>query len=166
MRDARSRLEGIALGAAGLLVVAFVVSSIAGVVRRPAGEQARTEAPELLPAAPAADRGRIEVLNASGRSGLARAATLQLRDAGFDVVYFGNAREDRSTSVVLDRVGKKAVADDAARALGIATVRTEQDSTLLLDASVIIGLDWRKRQVEQEAEQRGWKGTLRRWLGR
>ena len=166
MRDARSRLEGIALAAAGLLVVAFLVSSIAGIVRRPASDDRRTETPEELPASPPGDRGRVEVLNASGRSGLARAATLQLRDAGFDVVYFGNAREDRSTSIVLDRAGKKAVADDAARALGIATVRAERDSTLLLEASVIIGLDWRKRQVEQQAEQRGWKATLRRWLGR
>ena len=36
-------------------------------------------------------RIRVEVLNAGGEPGMARMATDQLRDRGFDVVYFGNA---------------------------------------------------------------------------
>lgn len=93
---------------------------------------------------PAADRIRVEVLNASGRSGLAKQATRFLRDRGFDVVYFGNAGSRAgSASEVIDRVGRGDAADDVAEALGITKVSAQADSTLAVDATVILGTDWR-----------------------
>ncbi|GIS80058.1 MAG: hypothetical protein CM1200mP14_16240 [Gammaproteobacteria bacterium] len=51
-------------------------------------------------------RVTVEVLNAGGVSGVARAATAALRSAGFDVVSFGNASSfDQVESVVVDRIG-------------------------------------------------------------
>lgn len=95
-------------------------------------------------AEPPADRVRVEVLNASGRPGLARQATRFLRDRGYDVVNFGNAgARAGSTSEVIDRVGNRDAADDVAEALGIVKVSAKADSSLAVDATVILGTDWR-----------------------
>ncbi len=167
MSDARSRFELGALVAALLLVAAFVTSFVFGIARRPSVDEPAAVAVTPAPLVPATKRGRIEVLNASGRSGLARAVTLQLREAGFDVVFFGNHGAIRDSSVVLDRIGKRDVAQAAATALGITAVRTDRDSTLLLDASVVVGKDWQRRQVQQQQQlKQGWKARLNRWLGR
>lgn len=89
------------------------------------------------------DGPRVEVLNAAGISGMARAATAQLREARFDVVYFGNASEfGRDTSVVIDRIGRPEIARDVADALGISQIRSEPDSMLYLEATVLLGTDW------------------------
>jgi hypothetical protein len=134
-----SRIRKIALALALLAVAAFVVSFIAGVRGR---VRAADPSATALDAA-GSPRVRIEVLNGAGRAGIAREATERLRDGGFDVVYFGNAREfGRDSSVVIDRVGKDAAARAVAAALGIATVQSSPDSTLLLEVTVILGTDW------------------------
>lgn len=89
------------------------------------------------------ERIRVEVLNGGGHSGAAREATDQLRDLGFDVVFFGNAGSfDRDSSAVLDRTGHLASARDVADALGIRNVLSEPDSNLYLDVSVVLGGEW------------------------
>ena len=89
------------------------------------------------------ERVRVEVLNAAGLPKLARTATDALRDVGFDVVYFGNAGSfDRESSVVLDRVGDVVAARAVADALGIRSVRSEPDSNLFVDVSVLLGKAW------------------------
>src|SRR5690606_29893076 len=50
-----------------------------------------------------ADRVVVEVLNGSGRDGLARRVTRELRSRGLDVVNFGNEAAADSTLVVLRR---------------------------------------------------------------
>ncbi|MCI0435326.1 MAG: LytR C-terminal domain-containing protein [Gemmatimonadetes bacterium] len=85
--------------------------------------------------------GRVEVLNGAGRTGLAREATRALREAGFDVVYFGNG-EATDSSVVYHRAGSIEVARAAAGALRIRNIVTREDTTLLLDATVLLGADW------------------------
>lgn len=87
---------------------------------------------------------RVEVLNASGVAGLARRATESLREGGFDVVFYGNAGRDTppDSSAVLDRSGDLDRARAIARLLGIQPVRTERDTTRLVDVTVIIGRDW------------------------
>lgn len=141
---ARSGLENAALAAAVLICIAFVASFVLG-LRRDAPRADLVTVPATGRAAPPAQAaGRIEVLNASGRSGLARAATDRLRDGGFDVVFFGNASGfDGDTTLILDRTGDDAVARAVARYLGMGVVRTQRDTTLFLDATVIIGRDWR-----------------------
>ena len=85
----------------------------------------------------------MEVLNAAGLSGLARAATDSLRARGFDVVYYGNASGfGPDTSWVLDRVGRPEPAERVAEALEIGNVRTAVDTALYVDVSVILGRDW------------------------
>ena len=90
------------------------------------------------------ERVRVEVLNAGGRQGMAKSATDALRDDGFDVVYFGNARPSfaKDSSIVLDRVGRIDLAQAVADALGIRTVVSQPDSNLYLDVSVVIGEGW------------------------
>jgi hypothetical protein len=89
------------------------------------------------------ERVRVEVLNGGGLSNMARAATDQLRERGYDVVYFGNWADCcQDSSVVLDRVGNVAWARSVAEALGIREVRSEPDSNLYLDVSVVVGRSW------------------------
>ncbi len=88
-------------------------------------------------------RIRVEVLNGSGVSGAARAATARLRDQGFDVVYFGNAEEfGRDSTLVLDRVGEVEHARSVADAMGVRQVASEPDANLYVDVSVWLGADW------------------------
>lgn len=90
-----------------------------------------------------ADRVQVEVLNGAGIDGLARATTDRLRDRGFDVVFFGNAgSQAREFSVVLDRGRNPDGAARVARELGIDRVEVAVDTTLYLDATVILGPDW------------------------
>lgn len=134
-----ARLMKLALGTAILLIAIFIVSFVAGLRDGFKGRGRVGEIDERT----GAPRVRVEVLNGAGRAGLAREATERLRDRGLDVVYFGNAREfGRDSSLVLDRVGREENARAVAEALGITAVRSEPDSTLLLDVTVILGRDW------------------------
>lgn len=138
----RPRLELAAIALALLVCGAFVASFIFGLRgRSPAPGVPAPDPVTVQP--PAQSAGRLEVLNASGRAGLARAATDQLRSGGFDVVFFGNAPGSLGdSSAVIDRIGNDAVARAAARRLGISRVRTQVDTTLYLDATVVVGVDW------------------------
>lgn len=115
---------------------------------------------------PAAEpvRTRVEVLNGTTRAGLARSATERLRDAGFDVVYFGNGPRTDST-LVLDRAGRPAAARAVAEALGIQRVTSRPDPGLYLDATVILGADWPPRP-DTAGASRGWWARFRRWWRR
>ena len=88
-------------------------------------------------------RVTVEVLNAGGVSGVAREATAVLRSAGFDVISFGNASSfDQVESVVVDRIGDPNPALSVASVLGIRNVRSEPDSNLYLNISVLLGSQW------------------------
>lgn len=115
-------------------------------------------------AQPEAARTRVEVLNGTSRAGLARSATERLRDAGFDVVYFGNGPRTDST-VVLDRAGRPEAARAVAEALGVRQVRSRPDPGLYLDATVILGADWPPAPDAAQAAG-GWWARLRRWWRR
>lgn len=134
----------LALFAALGLVGAFAVSLVARIT----GDEAVSSAPAARAIGDPA-QVRVEVLNGAGKSGLARDATQHLRVDGFDVVYFGNAASfDDGPSVVLDRVGDPARAHAVAASLGIDSVASAPDSTLLLDVTVVLGHDWPPRAPE------------------
>lgn len=98
----------------------------------------------VLPRSLFKDRMRVEVLNGGGESGVAREATVLLRDHGLDVVYYGNAETFSSdSSVVLDRVGQLDAARKVADALGIRAVRSQPDSNLFVDVTVRLGPEWK-----------------------
>ena len=89
------------------------------------------------------ERVQVEVLNASGGTGLARAATQRLRDAGLDVVYFGSDTTAAiDTTLVLLRRGDGAAAERVRKALGAGAVRTAADPARLVDVTVRLGLDF------------------------
>jgi LytR cell envelope-related transcriptional attenuator len=92
--------------------------------------------------APAATRIKVEVLNATTTRGLARRATLFLRDRGFDVVAIGTANKQSGETIVIDRSGHPQWAKLIANALG-ATVTTKLDSSRYVDATVLVGASWR-----------------------
>ncbi len=163
-----ARMRGLAA-----LVVVLGVGVLAGSAisqwRGPSGPV--VPGSSLLPTR-SSKRVRVEVLNGGGLSGAAREATEQLRDRGFDVVFFGNenaATFERDSSVVLDRVGAMDPARAVADALGIRNVRSEPDSNLYLDVSVVLGADWKPPTPESapahDPPRRPWWDP-RGWLHR
>jgi hypothetical protein len=92
--------------------------------------------------APEGTRIKVEVLNATKTKGLARRATLYLRDQGFDVVGSGNVSEQRAATVVYDRSSHPEWARLVGRAMN-APVVARPDSSRYLDVTVLIGADWR-----------------------
>lgn len=88
-------------------------------------------------------RVTVDVRNAGGVAGVARAATERLREIGYDVVQFGNAGAfGPDSSVVLDRVGDLETAAAVAQALGIRTVQSEPNPNLYVDVTVRLGAEW------------------------
>jgi hypothetical protein len=130
-------------------VLAFAGSFVFGLKQPGTPQQPAPVLETVEPPVAGAQGGRVEVLNGAGKSGLARVATDQLRDAGFDVVQFGNAGEITAKSQVIDRVGKLDVATAIGRTLGITDVKTEVDTTRYVDVSVILGSDWAARRSTQ-----------------
>jgi hypothetical protein len=92
--------------------------------------------------APEGVRIKVEVFNGTKTKGLARRATLFLRDHGFDVVGSGTNTEQRATTVVYDRSGHPDWAARVGRAME-APVVTQRDSSRYLDVTVILGANWR-----------------------
>lgn len=140
--EPKDRKGAIRLALALLAVLAFLASFFFGLDRNPDQRPAPSQQPTPTPAAVPDSRVRVEVLNGSGKTGLARFATDQLRDAGYDVVHLGNASSAAKTSVVIDRVGKREIANRVAQALQIATVETQVDTSRYLEVTVILGKDW------------------------
>jgi LytR cell envelope-related transcriptional attenuator len=142
-----------------LLVVAVLVGSLAAELmgrRGGAGKDAlAADSSASRPAAPErverpGERVRVEVLNASGVPGLARRGTEALRDAGFDVVSYGNAPGFApDTSLVLDRVGRMELARSVADALQVPRVYARPDANVYVDVTVVLGRDWAAENAEE-----------------
>lgn len=145
MPDARGRFGGfllnvgLALGGVLALVLLYALATRAFA---PSTSPVRTANPAALPG----DIVQVEVLNGCGVSGIAGAATQYLRRHHFDVVGSGNYRDfEQERSLVIDRVGNREAALRVAAILGIdeAYVREEIGDDYYLDASVVLGRDYR-----------------------
>ena len=152
------RLQTVGLFALLLAVAALVGSLAAGLVRGRAGAadapaaDARGADSSRAGAPRPAERVRVEVLNASGVSGLAAKGRAMLREGGFDVVQVGNAPGfGPDTSVVLDRVGRMELARSVADQIGIPRVVARPDSNVYVDVTVVLGTDW-AAEYEEPAE--------------
>lgn len=122
----------------GALLGSFWLEWRSAPARGPAADRPRGERP-------LEGRPRVEVLNGAGDRGAARQAAEHLRARGFDVVYFGNAESfDHAVTRVLDRSGREEKAAEVARALGLDSAVVELERELYLDATVILGSDWRE----------------------
>ena len=96
-------------------------------------------------APPVQGRVMIEVLNGTGRQGVARTATRILRGRGLDVVSLGNADSAEAFTRVIVRRGDSARAQYVVSALGVGKVIVEPDTFRRVDLSVILGDDFRPR---------------------
>jgi hypothetical protein len=135
----------------GWLLVTLALVAGGAYAARPGGPiRPRAVVEALTPAgripddgvAPAGERVRVQVLNATRTRGLARRATRHLRARGFDVVEVGTGREQRDSTLVIDRSGRPAWAARVAAALGDAAVEARPDSTRYLDVTVLLGASW------------------------
>ena len=135
----RRRLA-VGLGAAAVGILALAAWSWFRLCCTPPGAVAPAAA-RAVPGEP--DRVVVEVLNASGAVGLARAATRRLRDEGLDVVYFGSdTSQTLDSTEVLVRRGAAESGERVRRALGAGRVRTAPDPARLVDVTVRLGVDF------------------------
>ena len=157
-------LGALALAAA---LIAFVVSFVTG-LGGSAGERVTGDAErggERLDRI--GPRIRVEVLNAGGVAGMARRATEQLRDRGFDVVYMGNAATfQQDSTVVYARTADLEAARRVAEALGTDSVVLEPDPQLYLDATVHLGKDWPPASEPAAQRPAGLRDRVGGWLSR
>ena len=144
----------------GLLNVALLVGGLGAIVLL-YGLVTRTLTPSAAPERSSEETKlvgsviQVEVRNGAGVDRLAAQATQYLRDRGFDVVEVGNHETfQQERSVVIDRVGDPEAARKVAEALGLPPerVRREVRRQYYLDASVIIGDDYKQLRPFQNAQ--------------
>ena len=87
------------LGVAGIAVLLVGGVLLARAWR--AGETTTVRATPPDASTVSSERVKVEVLNATDVRGLARRATLYLRDRGFDVLYLGTATTQLDSTLVL-----------------------------------------------------------------
>lgn len=90
----------------------------------------------------------VEVINTTGKSGLARVGTRVLRSAGIDVVnYFSAPSDDRGldSTRILVRRGNAATGERVRSILKVGRVVVQPDSSRLVDVSVQLGADFAAR---------------------
>jgi hypothetical protein len=141
-RESRPKVKLSTLGflLTTVAVAALVGSMVVGLRGTPPTESISTYSSPTI--AGRDDRIRVEVLNGAGINGLARQVTERLRDEGFDVVYYGNASAPQDSTTILDRLGKVEEVRSVGTALGVDRIVTAIDTTLYLEATVILGRDW------------------------
>lgn len=123
-----------------LIGVVLVGTMMVVRLRRPPGTVTRASSAVR---APDGVRIRVQVLNGTKVRGLARRATMLLRDRGFDVLEMGTIDASRDTTLVLDLSGHPDWANRVARVLAPARVETRRDSSRYLDIAIILGSTWR-----------------------
>lgn len=92
---------------------------------------------------------QLNILNATGKTGLASQTRDYLRQVGFDVVEIGNYDTELDTSIVIDRLGDKTSAFKLSRVVGIneKNIKTEIDSSLYLRATLVLGKDFKNLRL-------------------
>ena len=95
-----------------------------------------------IPSGP--DRTLVEVLNGSGRTGLARLGARRLRRFGVDVVYFGTSSDTvkLDTTRIILRRGDRDRAEQVRKALGAGAIAVQTDTLRRVDVTVILGRDY------------------------
>lgn len=132
----------------------WIVSSVVVLMAVGAGGVAlsRSHARSRVPAttgtspgiiAPEGVRIRVQVLNGTRTRGLARRATILLRDRGFDVVETGTSKAQTDTTLVLDLSGHPDWAKRVASLFPPARIQARADSSRYLDVAVVVGATWR-----------------------
>jgi hypothetical protein len=134
---------------AGVLLGSFLIEWRGRELTVPGSGSGFAGVPSSISAESLEDRISVEVLNGAGEAGAAALVTDALRDAGFDVKTFGNAPDfQHENTVVIDRSGRSGASRSVADALGVKDVLSEPQPALYLDATIILGMDWKQRLEE------------------
>ncbi|HVX89570.1 MAG TPA: LytR C-terminal domain-containing protein [Gemmatimonadales bacterium] len=126
--------------AVAVLGVLVAFAAVAFLIR--AGERT-AQGDHLYPVPEGEDRIEVEVLNATGKAGIARVGTRTLRRQGVDVVFFGNADTTADSTRLVLRRGSRERAEEVQKLLGTGKIEAIPDSTRRVDVTVIIGKDWK-----------------------
>ena len=131
---------------AGVLLGSFLIEWRGRELTVPGAGPGFAGLPSSIASESLADRISVEVLNGAGEAGAAALVTDALRDAGFDVKTFGNAPDfEHENTVVIDRSGRSGASRSVADALGVEEVLLELQPALYLDATIVLGRDWKQR---------------------
>jgi LytR cell envelope-related transcriptional attenuator len=88
----------------------------------------------------------VEVINTTGKPGLARSGTRLLRSAGIDVVnYFASNDNPLDSTRIVVRRGTAATGERVRTVLKVGRVVVQPDSSRLVDVSVQLGADFAAR---------------------
>jgi len=119
-----------------------------------AGKQPLTETNQPAEAAhsqqefqPVLRKTQVEVLNGAGVDKIASRTTEYLRKNNIDVVSIGNyTRFNVRKTFILNRSGNSEKVNEVARILGIPVdqIQLKKDSSLQLDATIVLGADYKK----------------------
>ena len=126
--------------AAAVLGVLTAFAAVALLIRAGGGS---STGDHLYPVPEGDDRIEVEVLNATGKAGIARVGTRTLRRRGVDVVFFGNADTTADSTRLVLRRGSRELAEEVQKLLGSGKIESDPDSTRRVDVTVIIGKDWK-----------------------
>jgi len=85
-----------------------------------------------------------EVWNASNKSNMARELTEYLRRRNVDVVRYGNYGVYKKYSQVISRTGDLKPAREVASIIGCRNIKTELDSSRMVDVNIVIGSDFKR----------------------
>ncbi len=98
--------------------------------------------------APIGDEIKIEILNGSSNPGQAQSLRNSFLEYGFNVIHFGNAlRSDYEKTIVIDRIGRPALAKRIADIINCKEVYTRIDKNLMVDVTIILGNDFEGKYV-------------------
>jgi hypothetical protein len=130
----------------GVLLGSFLIEWRGTELVVPDGDRVFDGTPSTVAADPHGRRVSVEVLNGAGDPGAASRVTRVLRDAGYDVKTYGNAPSyDYDDTLVIDRSGVAGAARSVADALGVTEIVSEPRPDLFVDATIILGRDWKIR---------------------
>ena len=89
------------------------------------------------------DRITVEVWNATKKQGFAQKLTRYLRKRNVDVKDTGNFGTYKKYTQIISRTGDLKLAQEVADVIGYRNIRTELDSSRMVDVSIVIGNDFK-----------------------
>jgi hypothetical protein len=84
-----------------------------------------------------------EVWNATNKEDLARSLTQYLRRRNVDVVRYGNYGVYKKYSQIISRTGDLKPVRRVAKIIGCNNIKTELDSSRMVDINIVIGSDFK-----------------------
>lgn len=138
---AKSLISAVVLVGTGILIGSFWFEWRNADLEGSARDPAEVAAPIFPP--------KVEILNGMGEPGVADEVARALIDDGFDVVTVDNAEHfEFDETRVVARSRRSDAIGQVARRVGVDSTFSELVPELSLDATIILGKDWRSRFPE------------------